>query len=154
MVLIYEFFCHLDPVLGGLLQKLLDFGECLGFWIIVLFCLGKVDFDVLGGLKIFEVFDEFGVVFKHPKFDDVMDQVSGVDHGQQLLRLDTASLKFAQDELGRIGSLLALFVFGENEGHEEEPDTVREENIGFGSHEDQVDEVIGVVHVTLNVDAA
>lgn len=72
-------------MLSCLLQELLDFGKGLSFWIIVLFCLCKVHFDILSSLKISEVFDEIRVMLQHAEFDDVVDKISRVYHAQQLL---------------------------------------------------------------------
>lgn len=79
-------------MLSSLLQKLLDVGKSLSFWIIVLFCLREVHFDILSGREIFEVLDEVGIMFEHAEFDDVVDKIPRVYHAQQLLRLNAAPL--------------------------------------------------------------
>lgn len=139
-------------MLSSLLQELLDFCKSLSFWIIVLFCLCKINLDVLRGLKISEVFDEIRIMFEHAKLDDIVDKIPRVYHAQQLLWLNAAPLQLAQYQLGRIRPLLARFIFGEDQGHEKEPDTMWEEDVGLGCHKDQVDEVVGILYVSLDID--
>ena len=67
-------------MLSSLLQELLDFCKSLSFWIIVLFCLCKINLDVVRGLEISEVFDEIRIVFEHAKLDDIVDKIPRVDH--------------------------------------------------------------------------
>lgn len=67
-------------MVSSLLQELLDFRKSLSFWIIVLFCLSEINFDILRGLKIFEVLDEIRIMFEHAEFDDIVDKIPRVYH--------------------------------------------------------------------------
>jgi hypothetical protein len=136
--------CHL-------LKELLDVSEVA---LEVVLSHGEVVLRVLGSQFVLEMLLEVRVLLEHAELDDVVDEVLRVDEAQQLLRLYANLLKVLQNELSGLLNLLAPDVIGEDERLEEEPDSVGEEDAGLGGHQDEVDEIVGVVHIALNVDAA
>jgi hypothetical protein len=77
------------------------------------------------------MFLEIGILFKHAKLDDVMNQVCGIHQTQQLLRFNANLLQVRKDHLRGVSLLLPLNVICEHQRLKEKPNSMREENVGL-----------------------